>query len=125
MPLRTILVTLSNLLLVIVLAAAASQAEARTWVVAGAHAQAEDSGPGTEERPFRSITPATRAAQPGDTILVHPGVYRQRVVPAREGEKDKPIVYLSAQRGKAVIKGSDVFAGKWERVEDAEAIRAW
>ena len=54
--------------------------------------------------------------------MVHPGVYRQRVVPARGGEKDKPIVYLSAQRGQAVIKGSDVFAPKWEPVEGPEPI---
>ena len=111
------------LLLSIVLAtAAASQAEARTWVVAAAHAQADDAGPGTEERPFRTIAPAALAAQPGDTILVHPGVYRQRVVPAHGGEKDRPIVYLSAQRGQAVIKGSDVFSPKWERVEGPEPI---
>ena len=120
---KTILVRLSNILLIIALTAAtASQAEARTWAVAVAHAQADDAGPGTEERPFRTIAPAALAAQPGDTILVHPGVYRQRVVPARGGEKDKPIVYLSAQRGQAVIKGSDVFAPKWERVEGPEPI---
>ena len=120
---KRILVAPSNLPLAIVLvAAAASQAEARTWVVAAAHAQADDAGPGTAERPFRSIAPAALAAEPGDTVLVHPGLYRQRVVPARGGEKDKPIVYLSAQRGQAVIKGSDVFAPKWERVEGSEPI---
>jgi hypothetical protein len=111
-----------QLLAAIVLAAAASNAEARPWVVAVAHAQADDAGPGPEERPFPTIAPAALAAQPGDTILVHPGVYRQRVVPARGGAKDKPIVYLSARRGQAIIKGSDVFTPKWERVEGPEPV---
>ena len=54
--------------------------------------------------------------------MVHAGVYRERVVPARGGEKDKPIIYLSAQWGQAVVKGSDVFAPKWERGEGSEPI---
>ena len=123
MSMRTIVMSPSSLLLAIVLATvSATQAEARTWVVAVSDSQADDAGPGTEERPLRSIAPAALAAEPGDTVLVHPGVYRQRVTPARGGEKDKPIVYLSAERGKAVIKGSDVFTPTWERGEGSEAI---
>ena len=112
-----------NILLAIVLiVAGTTQTDARTWVVAATHAQADDAGPGSEERPFRSIAPAALAAQPGDTVLIYPGVYRERVAPARGGEKDKPIVYLSAQRGKAVIKGSDVFTPKWEPVGGSKTI---
>ena len=114
--------TCCRLLAIALATAVAPRVEARTWVVAATHARADDAGPGTEERPFRTIAPAALAAQPGDTILVHPGVYRQRVVPARGGEKDKPITYLSAQPGQAVIKGSDVFTPKWERVEGPEPI---
>jgi len=114
--------TCCHLLAIVLTTTVAPRAEARTWVVAVAHAQADDAGPGTEEQPFRTIGPAALAAQPGDTILVHPGLYRQRVVPACGGDKDKPIVYLSAQRGQAVIKGSDLFAPKWERAEGPEPV---
>ena len=66
--------TCCSLLALVLATAVTPRAEARTWVVAAAHAQADDAGPGTEERPFRTIAPAALAAQPGDTILVHPGV---------------------------------------------------
>ena len=59
-----------GLLLAVALAtAAAREAEARTWVVAAPHAQADDAGPGTEERPFRTIAPAALAAQPGRAVV--------------------------------------------------------
>lgn len=106
-----------------VLACAASSAMARVWVVDGAHPRADDAGEGTAEQPFRSIAPASRAARPGDTVRVAPGVYRERVAPARGGEAGRPIVYEAAQRGTAIVRGSDVFAPRWEREGDGTVFR--
>lgn len=48
----------------------------------------DDSSPGTRGAPLRSIQRAADRAQPGDTITVHEGIYRERVSPPRGGESD-------------------------------------
>ncbi len=76
-----------------------------------------DAHPGTPDKPLRTIQRAADLAQPGDTVLVHEGVYRERVNPPRGGESDaKRIVYQAALGEKVEIKGSEVVKG-WERVE--------
>lgn len=73
----------------------------------------DDTGPGTAARPFLTIQRAAEAAHPGDTVLVHPGIYRERVAPPRGGVEGKPIVFRSLQRHAAIIKGSDVWTPEW------------
>lgn len=84
--------------------------QARDWVVAQAHPAADDAGPGTADRPFRRIAPAAAAAEPGDVVLVHAGVYRERVSPARGGEPERPIVYTAAPGETVVVTGSEIVA---------------
>jgi len=79
----------------------------RTLVVDQHHPAAADSNPGSAERPFRSLNAATALAQPGDTVLVMPGVYRERVSPARSGEPGRPIVYQAAPGHQVFLRGSD------------------
>lgn len=68
-----------------------------------------DDNDGSAGRPFRTISAAARAAQPGDVVNVHEGTYRERVTPPRGGESDsRRIVYQAAPGEKAVIKGSEV-----------------
>ena len=38
-----------------------------------------DLNPGTEDKPFLTISKAARVAKPGDVITVHEGVYREWV----------------------------------------------
>ena len=45
----------------------------------------DDAFDGSRKRPFHTISAAARAAQPGDVITVHEGVYRERVDPPRGG----------------------------------------
>lgn len=108
-----------------VLDAAAPRAAARIWIVNGANPRASDSGQGTVGQPFRSINAAAQVAGPGDTIRVAPGIYRERVSPARGGEQGRPIVYEAIKRGTAIVRGSDVFAPRWERVDDPGATGAF
>ncbi len=42
-----------------------------------------DRNAGTQEAPLRTIQRAADLAQPGDTITVHEGIYRERVDPPR------------------------------------------
>lgn len=38
---------------------------------------------GSAEKPFKTISAASKIAQPGDTITVHAGTYRERITPPR------------------------------------------
>ncbi len=76
-----------------------------------------DTNPGTPAAPLRTIQRAADLAQPGDTITVHEGVYRERVNPPRGGTSDnKRIVYQAALGEKVEIKGSEVVKG-WTKVQ--------
>lgn len=48
----------------------------RTLVVNQKSVRASDRNPGTEARPLKTISAAEKLAQPGDTVLVRAGVYR-------------------------------------------------
>jgi alpha-N-arabinofuranosidase len=78
----------------------------------------DDAHPGTPAAPLRTIQRAAELAQPGDTITVHEGIYRERVNPPRGGESDaRRIVYRAAPGEKVEIRGSEV-ARNWTRVRN-------
>lgn len=84
---------------VLVAAAAAppfSAPPAREWLV----------GPARGSSTFRTIGEAAAVAQPGDTVRVAAGVYRERVAPARGGAPGAAITY-QGEPG-AVVRGSEV-----------------
>jgi hypothetical protein len=75
-----------------------------------------DDADGAAERPFRTINRAANVAQPGDTVLVHAGEYREWVKPRRGGLSDsRRITYEAAAGEHVVIKGSERVTG-WEPV---------
>jgi alpha-N-arabinofuranosidase len=77
-----------------------------------------DGNPGVEAKPFNTISAAALVAQPGDTVTVHAGVYRERINPPRGGNSDKQrIVYQAAVGDAVVIKGSEIVKG-WEKLQD-------
>jgi hypothetical protein len=76
-----------------------------------------DTAAGTAEAPLLTIGAAAALAQPGDTVVVHAGVYREWVNPPRGGTAAAPITYQAAL-------GAD---GRYEPVaiSGAEAIADW
>ena len=75
--------------------------------------------PARRPAPLRTIQRAAELAQPGDTITVHAGVYRERINPPRGGESDaKRIVYQAAPGEQVEIKGSEVVKGWVEQQDD-------
>ena len=77
----------------------------------------QDTNPGTRKSPFRTIQRAADLAQPGDTITVHAGTYRERVNPPRGGTSEQQRIVYQAARGAAVeIKGSEVIKG-WVKAQ--------
>ncbi|MCX5643760.1 MAG: right-handed parallel beta-helix repeat-containing protein [Phycisphaerae bacterium] len=77
-----------------------------------------DKNDGSSARPYKTISAAAQVAQPGDTVTVHEGTYRERVTPPRGGASDaQRIVYQAAAGEKVVIKGSEAIKG-WQKVQD-------
>jgi len=75
-----------------------------------------DHADGSENRPFRTINRAAALAQPGDTVIVHGGEYREWVQPQRGGLSGlRRITYTAAPGEHVVIKGSEPVTG-WDRV---------
>jgi hypothetical protein len=60
----------------------------------------DNSGTGSTPRPFRTITRALAAAQPGETVFLRPGAYDEHVVTVRPG------VTITGPRD-AVLRGAD------------------
>jgi alpha-N-arabinofuranosidase len=78
----------------------------------------DDTNEGTANAPFRTISRAAKAAQPGDVITVHEGTYRERINPSRGGRSDQErIIYQAAAGEKVVIKGSEVIKD-WQKLQN-------
>ncbi len=68
-----------------------------------------DNAKGDITAPFRTIQRAASIAQPGDTIKIHAGTYREWVSPANSGTEEQRIVYEAAGDGEVIITGSEPF----------------
>jgi hypothetical protein len=87
----------------------------KTYYVDGSHPRANDRGPGTQSRPFRTISKAAEVLQPGERVVIAAGVYREFVQPARGGTgPDKMISYEAAPGAQVIIKGSEELNEGWE-----------
>ena len=76
-----------------------------------------DFNDGSAEHPFATINKAAQLALPGDTVLVHGGIYRECVHPRWGGSSNtKRITYMAAPNEKVVIKGSEIVRG-WVKAE--------
>lgn len=60
-------------------------------------------GDGSSAAPFRGLPSAEAAARPGDRFLLHAGVYEQPFSVARSGEAGRPIVWMAAGDGEAIL----------------------
>ena len=69
-------------------------------------------GDGTKENPFSTIQKAADLAQPGDEVIVLPGIYREDVDPKHAGRPDARITYRSLKPLSAVITGAGPL-GNW------------
>ncbi len=77
-----------------------------------------DKNDGSIEHPFLTISKAAKVAEETDTVIVHEGIYRERVAPVNSGRSElHPIVYKAADGEKVVIKGSEV-VDDWTKFDD-------
>lgn len=83
-----------------------------TFYVNNQAANADDNGPGDQQKPFRTIGRAAQILKPGERVVIGEGVYREFVRPARGGSgPDAMISYEAAPGAKVVIKGSAAVKG--------------
>ena len=75
-----------------------------------------NSGDGTKEKPFGTISEAAAIAKPGDTVHVAPGVYREYVSPANGGTEDARIAYVSDVPLGATISGAEQISN-WKQYD--------
>ena len=90
---------------------------ANTYYVAQSP-KAADSNPGTEAAPWKTISraAAARELQPGDTVVIHAGVYREHIEVKVSGEPARPITFAAAPGNRVVVKGSEMVRGPWTRL---------
>jgi hypothetical protein len=69
-----------------------------------------NANPGTLAQPFKSIQHAAALAQPGDTVLVRGGVYRETVKPARSGTAAAPITFKPYNGEAVTVSGANPVA---------------
>ncbi len=100
------------LAIAIITAPVRQAAQAREWVISP---DGSDKATGTAAEPFQTISRGAAKAQPGDTILVRAGVYRERVTPPRGGVDGQPITYRGEGLGLVFIKGSEEWKPDWQR----------
>src|SRR5512143_1541013 len=88
----------------------------KTYYVDGGTSNADDNGPGTRERPFRTVNKAAQVLQPGERVVISEGIYRETVRPARGGTgPDKMISYEAAPGAKVSIRASAVLKDGWKQ----------
>lgn len=85
------------------------------------HGSADDANQGTDpDRPLLTISAATAAALPGDTVRVAEGVYRESVGFASSGTADKPITLRAAPGERVIVAASDELTN-WQPLTEALA----
>ena len=94
--------------------------------VAPEHPQAEDSGWGTEDKPYRTLGFAMSRLMPGDVLRIAGGTYREALIlPRRSWSKDKPTTIEGDSKQSVILLGTDVVEG-WEPVGKGLYVkRAW
>jgi hypothetical protein len=74
----------------------------KTYYVDVQAKNADDNGPGTKERPFKTINHAAQVLQPGERVVIAEGVYRELIRPARGGTSPDAIISYEPAPGAKV-----------------------
>jgi len=81
----------------------------------------DDAHPGTETQPLATLQAAVNKLQPGDTLLIRGGTYRETVTFPRSGTADKPITLKAYRDEKVVVSGCELVTG-WSLDDPAKRI---
>lgn len=70
-----------------------------------------DTHPGTREQPLATIQAGVNRLQPGDTLFLRGGVYREAVTFSTGGAPGKPLTIRACRGEKAIVSGCDPVTG--------------
>lgn len=88
----------------------------KTYYVDNTSSRADDNGPGSKTRPFRTISKAAQVLEPGQRVVIASGTYRECVRPARGGSGPTQMIsYEAAPGATVIIKGSEILKDGWEQ----------
>jgi hypothetical protein len=77
-------------------------ASGKTWHVSGQKLAGIK-----QDEQVQTISKAASLAEPGDTVIIHGGIYRETVVIEKSGLPDRPITFQAATGAGLVITGAD------------------
>lgn len=98
-------------------------ASAREWHVNGQTGSNDNDG--SSAAPFPTIQQAAQVVEPGDTVIIHPGLYLESVYLRRFGSKEAPITFRAdkIQKNRVIISAADpdirLGKAKWELIDAA------
>ena len=118
---RTFAVMAATIVAAIVMGGAAA-ARGATYCVSQASAAAADANPGSEAKPWKTLSRAAGVVEPGDTVLIDSGVYREQLKLDKSGFADRPIRFAALPGAQVVLSGADRVTG-W-KPDDASAVSA-
>ena len=98
----------------------AGSSYAATYHVSHDAPDASDTNAGSESQPWKTVSRAAAAEElrPGDSVVIHSGVYREHVEVKVSGQPGNPIVFAAAPGARVVVKGSELVRGPWTRLSD-------
>ena len=72
-----------------------------------------DANSGALDEPFATIARALSSSQPGDTVNLRAGTYREVVAPVRSGTAESPIIIQNYNDEAVTVSACDVVSGPW------------
>lgn len=101
---RSVLLCLLGVVTALAAPIAGHATESVYWVAPNG----DDAGPGTADRPWRSLGKATATLVPGDTVRIRGGRYAERVRLERSGAPEAMISFVVPPGEKAVLDGTNI-----------------
>mgnify|MGYP006288264005 CR=1 FL=1 len=87
----------------------------KVYHVNRSHPHASDDNEGTLDKPFLTINQAAQILKPGEKVIIHSGIYREKIIPKRGGNSaESMIAYEAAPGEKVIIKGSEIINPDWQ-----------
>jgi hypothetical protein len=93
-----------------------AEADGKTWHVSG-----EILAGINQQKQVRTIAETAAVVEPGDTVIIHNGIYREAVVIEKSGKPDNPINFQAAAGASVIMTGADRIT-EWTEVNGDDRI---